>query len=216
MSSRRSQWSAPETSARPRRRRSPRRLRRRRARGHQGRPAAGQGTRHQLGGPGARLQPRDRRLERLRRDEPIRTSWSSRLVCREPGDMSRDDLVTTNEGIVSSVTREAVERSPEADHHRRLEPARRHVPRGQGRLRAGRASACSAWPGSWTPPASAPSSPGRRAHPPEDVTAIVLGGHGDQMVPVVSATTVGGIPLRAARLRRAHRGARRAHAQGRR
>jgi len=27
------------------------------------------------------------------------------------------------------------------------------------------------------------------------VTAMVLGGHGDQMVPVVSATTVGGIPL---------------------
>ena len=29
----------------------------------------------------------------------------------------------------------------------------------------------------------------------KDVTATVLGGHGDQMVPVVSATTVGGIPL---------------------
>ena len=30
----------------------------------------------------------------------------------------------------------------------------------------------------------------------KDVSATVLGGHGDQMVPVVSATTVGGIPLR--------------------
>jgi malate dehydrogenase len=29
----------------------------------------------------------------------------------------------------------------------------------------------------------------------KDVTAMVLGGHGDQMVPVVSATAVGGIPL---------------------
>jgi len=28
------------------------------------------------------------------------------------------------------------------------------------------------------------------------VQATVLGGHGDQMVPVVSATTVGGVPLR--------------------
>jgi malate dehydrogenase len=30
----------------------------------------------------------------------------------------------------------------------------------------------------------------------KDVQAMVLGGHGDQMVPVASATTVGGIPLR--------------------
>ena len=45
---------------------------------------------------------------------------------------------------------------------------------------------------------------------------MVLGGHGDQMVPVVSATTVGGIPLTQARLRRADRRDGRAHAQGRR
>jgi malate dehydrogenase len=29
----------------------------------------------------------------------------------------------------------------------------------------------------------------------KDIQAMVLGGHGDQMVPVVSATTVGGVPL---------------------
>src|SRR5204863_3046613 len=30
----------------------------------------------------------------------------------------------------------------------------------------------------------------------KDVSALVLGGHGDQMVAVVSATSVGGVPLR--------------------
>jgi len=30
----------------------------------------------------------------------------------------------------------------------------------------------------------------------EDVSTLVLGGHGDQMVPLVSATRVGGVPLR--------------------
>jgi len=30
----------------------------------------------------------------------------------------------------------------------------------------------------------------------KDVSAVVLGGHGDQMVSVISATTVGGVPIR--------------------
>jgi malate dehydrogenase len=111
------------------------------------------------------------------------------------GDMSRDDLVTTNEGIVASVTRDAVERSPDAVLIVVSNPldAMCHV-----------AKDVSGWPRervfgmagildtarfrtfiSWETGASA-----------KDVTAMVLGGHGDQMVPVVSATTVGGIPLR--------------------
>jgi malate dehydrogenase len=111
------------------------------------------------------------------------------------GDMSRDDLVTTNEGIVSSVTSEAVERSPDAVLIVVSNPldAMCHV-----------AKDVSGWPRervfgmagildtarfrtfiSWETGAA-----------PEDVTALVLGGHGDQMVPVVSATTVAGVPLR--------------------
>src|SRR5918998_1857541 len=111
------------------------------------------------------------------------------------GDMSRDDLVTTNEGIVGSVTREAVERSPEAILIVVSNPldAMCHV-----------AKDVSGWPRervvgmagildtarfrtfiAWETAASA-----------RDVTAVVLGGHGDQMVPVVSATSVGGVPLR--------------------
>src|SRR5918999_447678 len=111
------------------------------------------------------------------------------------GDMSRDDLVTTNEGIVGSVTREAVERSPEAILIVVSNPldAMCHVakdvsswPRERvfgmaGILDTARFRTFIAW---------------ETGSSPKDVTAMVLGGHGDQMVPVVSATTVGGVPLR--------------------
>jgi malate dehydrogenase len=110
------------------------------------------------------------------------------------GDMSRDELVTTNEGIVSAVTSEAVERSPDATLIVVSNPldAMCHVakdvagwPRERvfgmaGILDTARFRTFIAW------------ETGVAA---EDVTAMVLGGHGDQMVPVVSATTVGGIPL---------------------
>jgi malate dehydrogenase len=111
------------------------------------------------------------------------------------GDMSRDDLVTTNEGIVGSVTREAAERSPDAILIVVSNPldAMCHVARAvsgwprervfgmAGILDTARFSTFIAW------------ETGASA---KDVTAMVLGGHGDQMVPVVSATTVGGVPLR--------------------
>ena len=112
---------------------------------------------------------------------------------RSPG-MSRDDLVQTNEKIVGSVTEAVMEASPDAILIVVSNPldAMCHV-----------AKATSSWPKervfgmagildtarfstfiAWETGASV-----------KDVTAMVLGGHGDQMVPVVSATTVGGIPL---------------------
>jgi malate dehydrogenase len=111
------------------------------------------------------------------------------------GDMSRDELVTTNEGIVGSVTNEVVERSPEAILIVVSNPldAMCHVARNvcgwrrervfgmAGILDTARFRTFIAW------------ETGASA---KDVTAIVLGGHGDQMVPVVSAATVGGVPLR--------------------
>jgi malate dehydrogenase len=111
------------------------------------------------------------------------------------GDMSRDDLVTTNEGIVASVTREAVQRSSDAVLIVVSNPldAMCHVAKDfcgwtrervfgmAGILDTARFRTFIAW---------------ETDASPKDVQTIVLGGHGDQMVPIVSATTVGGVPLR--------------------
>ncbi|PWU24458.1 MAG: malate dehydrogenase [Candidatus Rokuibacteriota bacterium] len=112
---------------------------------------------------------------------------------RSPG-MSRDDLVATNEAIVSAVTREAVRRSRGAvivvvsnplDAMCHVAKAASRFPKRRvvgmaGILDTARFAAFIAW---------------ETGASVKDVTAMVLGGHGDQMVPVVSATTVGGIPL---------------------
>ncbi|MGH3022786.1 MAG: malate dehydrogenase [Gaiellaceae bacterium] len=111
------------------------------------------------------------------------------------GDMSRDDLVTTNEGIVGSVTQEAAERSPDAILIVVSNPldAMCHV-----------AKNVSGWPRERVFGMAGILDTARfstfialeTGASAKDVTAVVLGGHGDQMVPVVSATTVGGVPLR--------------------
>jgi len=113
---------------------------------------------------------------------------------RSPG-MSRDDLVSTNEKIVGQVTETAAVMSPEAILIIVSNPldAMCHVARSvsgwpkervfgmAGILDTARFSTFIAW---------------ETGASVKDVTAMVLGGHGDQMVPIVSATTVGGIPLR--------------------
>ncbi len=112
---------------------------------------------------------------------------------RKPG-MSRDDLVTTNENIVGSVTKEVVRRSPKSiivvvsnplDAMCHVAKAVSKFPKERvvgmaGILDTARFAASIAW---------------ETGMSVKDVTAMVLGGHGDQMVPVVSATTVGGVPL---------------------
>src|SRR5213078_2239766 len=113
---------------------------------------------------------------------------------RSPG-MSRDDLVATNEKIVKDVTEKTIARSPEAILIVVSNPldAMCHVAKNvsgwpkervfgmAGILDTARFSTFIAW---------------ETGASVKDVTAMVLGGHGDQMVPVVSATTVGGVPLR--------------------
>ena len=113
---------------------------------------------------------------------------------RQPG-MSRDDLVQTNEKIVKSVTEEVVEASPDAiiivlsnplDAMCHVAKSASGLPKervfGQaGILDTARYRTFIAWETN----ASV-----------KDVQALVLGGHGDQMVPVISSTNVGGVPLR--------------------
>jgi malate dehydrogenase len=112
---------------------------------------------------------------------------------RSPG-MTREDLVATNEKIVGSVTEQVVGASPDAVLIVVSNPldAMCHVAKSvsgwpkervlgmAGILDTARFSTFIAW---------------ETGASVKDVTAMVLGGHGDQMVPVVSATTVGGIPL---------------------
>jgi malate dehydrogenase len=112
---------------------------------------------------------------------------------RSPG-MSRDDLVATNEKIVKDVTEKAIAQSPDAIMIVVSNPldAMCHVAKNvsgwrkervfgmAGILDTARFSTFIAW---------------ETQASVKDVTAMVLGGHGDQMVPAVSATTVGGIPL---------------------
>jgi malate dehydrogenase len=112
---------------------------------------------------------------------------------RKPG-MSRDDLIKTNAGIVKEVTGNAIKHSPDAiiivvanpldvmtytayleagvDHHRVFGMA---GILDTGRYRAFLADALHAYP--------------------NDISAMLMGGHGDTMVPLPRYTTVSGIPV---------------------
>jgi malate dehydrogenase len=112
---------------------------------------------------------------------------------RSPG-MSRDDLVTTNEAIVTAVTKEAVRGSRDAVIVVVSNPldAMCHVAKAVSRFPRNRVVGMA---GILDTARFATFISHELDVSVKDVTAMVLGGHGDQMVPVVSATTVGGIPL---------------------
>ena len=114
-------------------------------------------------------------------------------IARKPG-MSRDDLVKTNAGIVRSVAEQIARVAPEVHHRRGLESARRDVLRGhEGHRLSPRARARH---GRRARHRALPHVPGRGAgRLGRDIQAMVLGGHGDTMVPLVSYTTVSGIPV---------------------
>ncbi len=114
-------------------------------------------------------------------------------IARKPG-MSREDLINTNKNIVAAVTREVVAKSPNAFliivsnpldamcyvAHKVSGFPRKRVMGMAGILDTARYRCFIAM---------------ELKVAVEEIQAMVLGGHGDDMVPVVSATNVSGVPL---------------------
>ncbi|BDD02615.1 malate dehydrogenase [Aureibacter tunicatorum] len=112
---------------------------------------------------------------------------------RKPG-MSRDDLISTNAGIVKSVTENVIKHSPEAiiiivsnpldvmtyQAHITSQFPRTKVMGMAGILDTARYKAFLAEALDVSP---------------KDIQAVLMGGHGDTMVPLPRYTTVGGIPV---------------------
>ncbi len=112
---------------------------------------------------------------------------------RKPG-MSRDDLIATNAGIVNSVTENVIQHSPEAiiivvsnpldvmtyAAHLTSQAPRTKVMGMAGILDTARYRAFLAEALNVSP---------------KDIQAVLMGGHGDTMVPLPRYTTVGGIPV---------------------
>jgi malate dehydrogenase len=114
-------------------------------------------------------------------------------IARKPG-MSRDDLLRTNMGIVRSVTEQAVQHSPDAilivvsnplDAMCHVAFAAAGFPRERVIGMAGVLD--SARFRTFIAEATDVSV--------EDVSAMVLGGHGDTMVPISRYSTVAGVPI---------------------
>ena len=114
-------------------------------------------------------------------------------IARKPG-MSREDLINTNKNIVSTVTKEVVAKSPNAFLIIVSNPldAMCYV-----------AYKVSGFPKSRVMGMAGILDTARYRCfiamelqvAVEEIQAMVLGGHGDEMVPVVSATNISGVPL---------------------
>ena len=109
--------------------------------------------------------------------------------------MSRDDLLGINLKVMEQVGAGIKKYAPERLRHLHHQPARRHGLGAAEVLRPAARTWSSAWPACSTRPASATSSPRSSRSRSRTSRAFVLGGHGDDMVPLVRYSTVAGIPL---------------------
>ena len=114
-------------------------------------------------------------------------------IPRKPG-MSRDDLIATNAGIVKSVTENVVKHSPDAiiiivSNPLDVMTYQAHITSNLPRTKVmGMAGILdTARYRSFLAEALNVS--------PKDIQAVLMGGHGDTMVPLPRYTTVGGIPV---------------------
>jgi malate dehydrogenase len=112
---------------------------------------------------------------------------------RKPG-MTRDDLISTNAGIVQTVTENIVQHSPDAivivvSNPLDVMTYAAHITSGLPRTRVmGMAGILD------TARYRAFLAEALNVSP-KDIQAVLLGGHGDTMVPLPRYTTVGGIPV---------------------
>ena len=115
-------------------------------------------------------------------------------IARKPG-MSRDDLVRTNQGIVTQVTQEIAKHSPNAILIRRHQSARCHGATGVLKVSGFPKQRVMGMAGVLDTARFRTFIAQELNVSVRDVQAFVLGGHGDTMVPLARLSTVAGVPL---------------------
>ena len=125
-------------------------------------------------------------------------------IPRKPG-MSRDDLLRTNAKIIKTVTEKAVKKSPGAIIIMVSNPldVMTHVAYNTAGNTANKTSKTNGFPKERVIGMAGILDSARfrafiameLAVSVESIQALVLGGHGDSMVPIISSTTVSGVPV---------------------